>query len=447
MTLEEMKSMADFSVRAALAEGAHTAETSLSGSTDFSVTVRNGEIENLQESVSNLIRVTVSVDSRKASVASNDLAPDSIRRLIAEGVELSRIMDSDEYFSLPDKEELGRAPRDLALIDPDYGRLTTDAKIKTALELEKIACGLDDRIISDGASFSNGRQALVCANSLGFCEGYEKTFHSIDLSCAAEDRPAAGENTGKKQSSYWFSAATSLPDLESLERVASRAVHRTLRKLGAVKPETCEVPVVFDDVTARDFMRWIAAAVNGGNIYRKSSFLADKLDHAAAADLVTMIDDPFRPGGLGSRPFDGEGVSVRKNVVFEKGRLRSYLLSSYQARKIGLRTTGSAGGISNFYLEPGAATREEIISSIDSGLYLTSLSGPGANWSSGDFSQGGQGIWIERGELSFPVNEFTIAGTFPRILAGISMIAGEMEWKSTVASPAFKIDRLTISGT
>jgi PmbA protein len=204
---------------------------------------------------------------------------------------------------------------------------------------------------------------------------------------------------------------------------------------------------VLDPETTRDFFESIAGALGGGSIYRKSSFLVDRLGTRIGSPLVTIVDDALMPGKLGSRPFDFEGVRSRRNVPIEGGILKSYLLSSYQGRKLGFKTTGNAGGISNLYLEPGASTPREILSSVSQGLYLTALSGPGANWMTGDFSQGGQGFWIENGELSYPVDEFTIASSFPAMLAGIVMVGNDMDWRSALAAPTIKIERMTLSGT
>ena len=441
-----MKRIADRAVKIALDEGAETAEISVISNNQFSVTVRNEKTENLTESGSNRIGITLSSDKRKSSATSSDLSESGIRQLIREAVELSSVMDRDEYFGLPDEDELGVVKAELDLFDPESIGIPAKKKRAIAFDLERIAKGSDKRIISDGASFSGGIYSSTYANSLGFCEGYRQTFNSIDISCAVEDLQKEGENKGKKQSSYWFSSSGSFAGLAPVEEVAFAAVERTLRKLGAVKPETCEVPVIFDPVTARGFLASIASAVNGGNIYKRSSFLADMKGKEISSPLVTIIDDPLMPGRLGSMPYDSEGVRARKNTVVEKGILLTWLLSSYQARKLSLQTTGNAGGISNFYMEKGDSPVEEIISSIDNGLFLTSMSGPGANVSNGDFSQGGQGIWINNGELTYPVNEFTIAGTFSRILSGIVMVADELEWMTSIASPAFKVDNITISG-
>jgi len=289
-------------------------------------------------------------------------------------------------------------------------------------------------------------QTRVLANSLGFCESYGRTSSSISVSCAAEDSPQSGENKGKKQSSWWYSSSLSFSGLDPVEKVAERAVERTVRKLGAVKPKTCEVPVVFDDVTSRQLLSYVASAAGGSSIYRKSSFLVDMLEKETGSPLVTVIDDPLMKGRTGSRPFDAEGVMSRTKTVIDAGILKTYLLSSYQARKLGLRTTGNAGGASNLYMRPGTHPPEEIIASVDNGLYLTSMSGPGANWNTGDFSQGAQGIWIRGGRLAEPVSEFTITGTFPRILSGITMVGSDLDWRGSINCPTLRVDSMTISG-
>jgi PmbA protein len=442
-----MKRFAERTVRRTLAAGAETAEATVLERMEFSVEVRKGSIEKLIESVSSTIDIELSIDRRKALVSSSDLSEESVAALIAEGVELARIMDRDELFSLPDAAELGAAEEDLDLFDPETNAIPTERKIALAIELERNALSLDRRIIPDGSSFSNSAKTISFANSLGFCETYRRTYHTLALSCAVEDKPENGENIGKRQSSYWYSTAIRARDLEHIEEIASKAVSRTLRKIGARKPKTCEVPVVLSPETTRDFLESIAGALSGGSIYRKSSFLVDRMGARIGSPLVTIVDDALMPGKLGSRPFDFEGVRSRRNVPIEGGILRSYLLSSYQGRKLGFKTTGNAGGISNLYLEPGASTPREILSSVSQGLYLTALSGPGANWMTGDFSQGGQGFWIENGELSYPVDEFTIASSFPAMLAGIVMVGNDMDWRNALAAPTIKIERMTLSGT
>ncbi len=447
MTMDEMKALAASTVDTALEAGAETAEIMVMEGTDFEVSVRKGGIETLNESVSSRIAIAISRDGRRASVTSSDLTTDSIDRLVREAVELADVMDKDEFFCMPDKDELGEVEDDLCIFDPSTVEISTDKKIKTALELEKTACDMDKRIIPDEAACASGVHSMAFANSLGFCSSYSRSMNSISLSCTAEDNKASGLNTGKKQSSHWYSMATSFDGLEPIEKVASEAVSRTLRKLGSVKPKTCEIPVVFDAFTARDILASIAAAVSGSNIYRNNSFLVGKTGSRIGAPLITIIDDPLLTGKLGSRPFDGEGVRSRRNTVVEKGILKKFLMSSYEAKKLDSRSTGNAGGHSNFYIVPGEDDPEKIIGDIKDGLCLTALFGPGANWTTGDFSQGGQGIWIENGELSYPVDGFTVAGSFQKMLNGIEAVGNDIDWKNRITSPTLKISSMTVSGT
>jgi len=447
METDRFKDLAARTVETALTRGADSAEVSILTDTEFSVSVRNSEIENLIESGSRRIGIDIFVDGRKAIVTSSDISGESIDQLLAEGVELARVMDRDEFAGLPDKDELGAVADDLEIFDDTASSVTTADKIDMAMKLEQAATAIDSRIISDGASCSTVTLNSILANSLGFCESFERTSSSISVSCAVEDRPSSGENKGKKQSSWWYSTSISFADLDPVEKVAARAVERALRKLGAVKPKTCEVPVVFDDVTARQLLSYVASAAGGSSIYRKSSFLVDRLGEEIGSPLVTVIDDPLMKKRPGSRPFDGEGVRSRPKTIVNAGTLENYLLSSYQARKLGLKTTGNAGGSSNLYMVAGEHSPEDIIADVDNGLYLNSMAGPGANWSTGDFSQGAQGIWIRGGKLAEPVSEFTVTGTFAQMLSGIVMVGSDLEWRGSINCPTLRIDSMTISGT
>ena len=447
MENDRLEDLAVKTVETALARGADSAEVSILRDTEFSVTVRNGDIENLVESGSRRIGIDIFVNGKKAIITSTDISEESIDQLLTEGIELAGVMDRDEYAGLPEKEELGVAGGDLGMFDEAVSAVTAAEKIDMAMKLERAATTMDARIISNGASCSTVTLTSTLANSLGFCESFDRTSSSISVSCAAEDRPAHGENKGKKQSSWWYSTSISFAGLDPVEKVASKAVERTMRKLGAVKPRTCEVPVVFDDVTARQLLSYVASAAGGSSIYRKSSFLVDRLGKKIGSPLVTVIDDPLMKGRPGSRPFDGEGVRSRPKTIVNAGTLENYLLSSYQARKLGLKTTGNAGGPSNLYMEAGEHSPDEIIAGVDNGLYLTSMAGPGANWSTGDFSQGAQGIWIRGGKLAEPVSEFTVTGTFVQILSGIVMVGSDLEWRGSINCPTLRIDSMTVSGT
>jgi PmbA protein len=260
---------------------------------------------------------------------------------------------------------------------------------------------------------------------------------------------------GSMQRDYWQTRGRRLLDLESAEAVGRRAALRAVRRLGARRVATCRVPVIFDPVTAPSLLGHLVACVSGQAVYRGTSFLASRMGDAIASDRVTVIDDGRRPGGLGSRPFDGEGQATRRTVVVERGRLASWLLDSYSARKLGAATTGNAArgpgaapaaAPTNLWLEPGAATLEQLIASTERGLLVTELIGMGFNPVTGDYSRGAAGLWIEGGEIAYPVEEITIAGNLGRMLLDVDAVGSDLLWLSRVASPSLRIASLTVAG-
>jgi PmbA protein len=257
------------------------------------------------------------------------------------------------------------------------------------------------------------------------------------------------------QRDYWYSVANSLKKLESPEEVGQIAAKRTLRRIGARKVKTQKVPIVFERTVAGALIGHIFEAVNGDSIYRGASFLSGKLNEKVAGDNVQVIDDGTMPGGFGTSPFDSEGVASRKTVVLENGVLKSYLLNTYTAKKLGLRTTGNASrglagtpgiGPGNFFLKPGSKSMQEIIGDIKEGLFVTEFLGFGVNLVTGDFSRGASGLWIENGELTFPVEEITVAGNLKDMFFNISAIGNDLEFRSSVASPTLRIEGMTVAG-
>jgi PmbA protein len=266
--------------------------------------------------------------------------------------------------------------------------------------------------------------------------------------------PIARAN-GSMQRDYWLSAARSLAALESPEAIGRRAAERALRRLGARKVATCEVPVIFDPLTAASLWGQVAGLVSGYSVYRGTTYLAGRLGEVVASDSVTLVDDACRRAGLGSRPFDGEGLPSRRTAVIERGRLASYLLDSYSARKVGGRSTGSASrsassapgvGATNLGLAPGDATLEEIIADTPRGLLVTELIGMGFNPTTGDYSRGAAGLWIENGAIAYPVEEVTIAANFADMLRGIDAIGSDLLWLSRIGSPSVRLARMTVAG-
>lgn len=449
MDLEKAKRLARDVVDLGRKKGADTVTVTMARSEEFSVSVRRGEIELLNQAGASYLEAEVSIGQRTASVHTCDLGETSISGLLDEALALARHTEADEFYTLPDEDELGEAPDDLDLYDRRVDQTTVEEKTALALEMEQAALAADQRIIPDSAAVDSTLMLICRANSLGFCGGYRRTAATLAVSCAAEDRRpgTGGENSGRKQSGSWFSSAPHWADLEPPEQVARTAVERVLRKLGAVKPKTQSVPVVFDPLSAASLVRTLASAASGGRVYQKLTYLAGRLDQRVGSAALTMVDDPLIPRGHGSRPFDGEGVRSRRNVVLEAGVLKRYFLGTYSANKLGLKTTGSSGGTSNFHLLPGPHSPEEIIAGVDNGLYVTGLSGQGTDLVTGDYSRGAQGLWIEKGRLAHPVSELTIASTLDEIYNGILMVGNDLRFNRSVVSPTLKVEQMTVSGS
>ncbi len=432
-------------VQKLVGRGAETAVVVIHYRTEKEVTVREQRIETLLQSNAKSLEMIVSKRQQKAGVSTCDFSSHSLEHLIDEVLALTEYTGADEYYCLPEKKEMGKAEIDLDLFDPLENSISIESRIEMARELEKLTLQQDRQLIPDGASVSSQTGYRILANSLGFCEGYPFSFSSLSSSCAVADEKT-GWNSARKQSGYWYDSQIHFAKLNSLENIARTAAQRTLSKKGAIKPKTRKAPVILENTVARTFLAYIAQAISGRNLYTRQSYLLDKLGRQIAGDNITVYDDPLIPGRLGSKPFDGEGVKVRRKTVIEKGVLQSYLLDTYSAKKLAGKTTGNAGGTGNFYLEPGTHSLEQLIASIDDGVLITGFAGFGAVIHNGDFSQGAQGFWIDKGKIAYPVHEFTITSTFPEILGSIEMIGNDPLRSGSIQAPSFKIRQMTISG-
>jgi PmbA protein len=318
-----------------------------------------------------------------------------------------------------------------------------------AREAEQAALAMAAEITnSEGAEFGGGGGTAAYASSTGFASGYRRSSFSLSVV------PVATRDARMQRDSWW-TAAHHLHRLESAGDVGREAARRTLRRLGARQVLTGTYPIIFDPQTAASLVRHLATAIAGPALYRRASFLIDRLGERVANDAVTIVDDPFVPGAPGSRPFDGEGVACRRRVVVERGVLQTYLLDSYSARRLGLRTTGHAVrspadapsvAPTNFFLAAGPYSPEAIVGSVERGLYVTELIGFGVNTVTGDYSRGAVGLWIEDGRLTHAVEEVTIAGTLPNMLARIEMIGDDLVLRTAVAAPTIKIGGMTVAG-
>ncbi|MBC8257846.1 MAG: TldD/PmbA family protein [SAR324 cluster bacterium] len=451
--LEKYKTVARDIIDLAVSDGADLVSVSLANSTSFQVDVRDKKIESLQESGSSGVHLTVSVNKRRSTVSSNDLRLETLAPLIRSTLDALPHMGKDDCYSLPDPKLQGRAAVNLEFLDPNFDKLSTEEKVQIPLDLEMLAVNSDKRLRTDQSFYSDSISHMVHADSNGFLEGETKTLYSLGVSMIADDVESTSTgssdstNIGRKQTDGWYSAARFHNNLIPAQEIVEKACHRTLRKLGAVKPLSQEVPVIFSPEMAQSFLGKIASALMGENLFRKQSFLLNMLNESIAASTINLSDNPLLPGKLGSRHFDNEGVEAKPLILIENGVLKNYMLSTYSANKLGMTSNGHSGGISNLILKLGDYSEEELIGSVKNGLYLTSMSGQGANIATGDFSRGAQGIWIRDGKLAEPVSEFTIAGTFSEMLKNIKMIGSEVDERSSILTPAFKIETLTVSGT
>jgi PmbA protein len=433
----------------AKAKGASQGDVVMAESDSFFVTVRMGEVEKISQAGEKRLGLRLFFGNSSASASTSDISKKSIEKLIDDTVRMAKVTAQDPHGGLPDAGELARDLPELDLSDEPARGVSVDEKIDIALRAEKSALAYDPRITnSEGAEFSNHFGRVVYASSHGFAGEYRgSTFgHSVS--------PVASQN-GSMQRDYWYSSSRKFGKLESPASVGERAAQRVLRRLGARKVKTCEAPVVFDPEMAASLLRNLSAALSGYSLYKGASFLMGKLGTQIGCELLTVIDDGTIPGALGSRPFDGEGLPVRKKTVVEKGRLQSYLLDTYSGRKLGMPSTGNASrsvgeapGVSpaNFYLVPGKHSPEEIIGTVKSGLYVTEMIGFGVNMVTGDYSRGAAGLWIEDGQPAYPVEEITIAGNLKDMFQNIEIVGNDLELRGRIASPTVKISRMTIAG-
>lgn len=445
----DLQGLATDIVTKARKAGATGAEVVIREGDEFSATVRLGEVETLKESGSRGVGLRVFIGQRVASTSSSDFSPEGIDHLINGALALARVTSEDPFAGLADASEFGHLG-DLNLYCEDVYSLPTEKRIDFARRCEAAAMSADTRITnSDGGSFDAATGRKVLANSRGFVGEYRSSYCSVSTSPIA-----MGEN-GEMQRDYWYSSARSLAKLESPESVGAEAAHRTLRRLDARRMPTQRVPIVFAPEIARSLIGAIFDAANGDSIYRGASFFTGMLGEQVAAESVNVVDDGTMIGGYGSTPFDGEGLPTRRKVIVEKGVLKTYLLNTYTARKLNMHSTGNAArglagnpGISsgNLYLEAGTLSPEEMLRDIKSGFYVTELLGQGVNMVTGDYSRGASGLWIDNGQLAYPVQEVTVAGNLKDMFRNITAIGSDLVFRSAVASPTLRIDGMTIAG-
>jgi PmbA protein len=429
-------------------KGATEADAFVVEDQSFSAQVRMGQVDTVKHARDQHLALRVFVGRSAAAASTSDLSRESLGRLVDEAVTLARITAPDPLSGLADHAELARGVPDLGLDDPRGHELEPEAKIELARRCEQAALRYDPRITnSEGGDFGDGHARYAYATSHGFAGEYRSSSFSLSTS------PLASAN-GEMQRDGWYHVTRKRANLDAPEAIGRVAAQRALRRLGARRVKTAEVPVIFDPQMAATLIRHIAGAASGPSLYRGASFLLNRLGETIAAPSITIVDDGTMPGALGSRPFDGEGLPTRRTVLVDRGVLTSYLLDSYSARKLGLASTHHAardgGGVSvsttNLHLAPGDARPESLIRSVKSGLYVTELIGFGVNGVTGDYSRGAVGMWIDNGELAYPVEEITVAGNLLEMFRAVEGVGNDLVFRDRTAAPTLLIGRMVVAG-
>ena len=435
----ELESLAQFTLEYAARVGATACEVEISVSIGQSVTVRLDEVETIEYNRDKGLSVTAYLGQQRGSASTSDLSHGAIERTVAAALAIAKYTAADDCAGLADAHRLAKPPyADLALNSP--WPLTVEEAIEIARCTEAAAFAVDERIDnSEGASVSAYEGDFIYANSNGFSGGYPTTRASLSAAVIASA-------DGAMQRDYWYSVARAQSGLDSAEQVGRLAGERTVARLGAKRVATCEVPVLFDPVMAAGLIGHFVGAVSGSSLYRKSSFLLDSLDQPVFAPHVEIREDPHLPGGLGSSPFDAEGVATVARDVVRDGVVRGYFLGSYSARKLGMQSTGNAGGNHNLIVKPGELDFAGLVKKMGRGIVVTELMGQGVNNVTGDYSRGAVGFWVENGEIAWPVEEITIAGNLKDMYRDIVAVGNDVLALGSRQTGSILIGKMAVAG-
>jgi PmbA protein len=434
----EVKSAIDDLLNLAKQNGATAAEAVISKSKGISVSSRCQSLENIEFNQEGALGIVVYVGDHKGSASTADISHEALARTVKAAVDIAKYTSEDSFSGLVEKELMATDIPDLDLYHPH--EITPEQAITYCLASEKAAFESDERIEnSDGASLSSYEGFKVYGNSHGFIEGYPSSRHSLSCSVIA----AEGDDM---QRDYAYTVDRIFDRMDEAQLVGEKAAKAAVERLNARKIDTCEVPVIFHAEIASTLFGHLAGAISGGNLYRNSSFLVDALGKPVMSDIVTIEERPHLLTGLASSPFDSEGVATTDRTIIEQGQLNTYLLTGYSARKLGMQTTGHAGGIHNWLVKHTAPDLASMMADMGTGLLVTELMGQGVNTVTGDYSRGAAGFWVENGEIQFPVSEVTIAGNLADMFKQIVAIGGDVERRGAVQSGSILIEKMKIAG-
>jgi PmbA protein len=436
-SLDEIKQMSKDVLKVAKAHGASSAEAELSLSIGQNVSVRLGEVENIEYNRDKGMSVTVYFGQQKGHASTSDLTPQALKDTVAAACNIAKYTAKDEFCGLADATLMAKDIQDLDLYHP--WSISVDDAIAIAKECEAAALNVDSRITnSEGASISTGEGYFVYSNTHGFTGGYSSSRHGVSCSVIAESEV-------NMQRDYWYSTARDAVDLLTAKTVGRIAGERTVRRLNAQKIKTCQVPVLFESPLASGLISSLVSAISGGNLYRKSSFLLDSLGKQIASPLLNIVEEPHVKKGLASSPFDNEGVATHSRQLVKDGVLQGYVLGSYSARKLGMQTTGNAGGNHNLIVQSGPQDFSGLLKQMGTGLLVTELLGHGLNMVTGDYSRGAAGFWVENGVIVHPVEEITIASNMADMLKMIVGIGNDVLIQGSKQVGSILIERMTVA--
>lgn len=434
----ELETIAQKTLENALKMGATQAEVGVSIESGLSVTVRLGTVETIEYNRDKSLGLTVYRGKRKGSVSTTDLSPDAIQNLIEKACLIAEYTEEDPAAGLPDPEFLAKNTVDLDLYYPT--EVNAEDAIQFAKTCEDEARARDSRIVnSEGATFSTHGNFRVYGNSLGFLGSYPSTRHS--MTCVV-----VGKSQDTMQRDYDYTIARDMHDLDAFAKVGQHAADRTLKRLNSRKIKTTKVPVIFSHEIAASLFSHFISAISGANLYRNASFLLNHLDKKVFPSFVNIEEVPHIPKGLGSAPFDQEGVANYRHHIVKEGILKSYVLSSYSARKLGLKTTGNCGGVHNLQFTTSDLDLPQMLKEMNKGLLVTELLGHGVNIVTGDYSRGASGFWVENGEIQYPVEEITIASNLKDMFENIVMIGKDIERRGNILTGSVLINEMMVAG-
>ncbi len=436
--LDRLAAIAADVIRLARAKGASEADVAASIDLGLSVGVRLGEVETVEHTRDRGVALTVYFGRRKGSANTADLDPKSIELTVEHACAIARHTEEDPANGLAEAELLATEIPDLDLWHP--WDITPEEAIRLGIEIEDAGRGFDARIDnSDGAAVQVGASLTAYANSLGFLGTERSTSHSLSVALIAED-------AGGMQRDYWYDAVRHAGDFTDAASIGRKAAERTLARLGARSLGTRECPVLFVPEVARSLVGHFLSAASGGALYRRASFLLDQLGHPVFPSWMQIVERPHLLRGHGSTAFDSEGVATRDSDLVRDGVLARYILGSYSARKLGLRSTGNAGGVQNIVVQPGTQDLRALMKAMGTGLLVTELMGQGVSLVTGDYSRGASGFWVERGEIVHPVEEITIAGNLREMYRNVVAIGSDVDPRSHILTGSILLERMAIAG-